>query len=82
MFGYLEHFTIEIAFDFLVGRASRIRERVVDTGSPDTEKPVLQNRGAALQSLNSLARRGGFRSVAHQVVEVGWNLGFKGHRFL
>jgi sirohydrochlorin ferrochelatase len=29
--------------ELLVGHASRIRERVIDTGSLNTEKPVLQN---------------------------------------
>jgi len=62
----LENLTIEMSFDLLVGRASRIRERVVDTGSLDTEmcseafgtkavtegsgNPVLQNGGTAFES--------------------------------
>ncbi len=41
--------SFEIPLDSIVGHASRIRERVMDTGSLDTEKPVLQNRGAAFQ---------------------------------
>ena len=57
---HLEHLSIETPFVSLVGHASRIRERVPDTGALNTKKPVLQNQGTALQSLNALkaARRG------------------------
>ncbi len=43
-----------ISNDSLVGRASRIRERVAGTGSPNTEKPVLQDLGATVPSLHVL----------------------------